>query len=128
MDAMTKREERKVCPCGDYEVCPTPNNPNCARLREPSATSAEREEAAKQCEKVARCIYIAVEKAVADDVAAACNSAARLLRAQPDDEESAVIAAAKVIAASPLIDAPKLGEESWRGLARAILRAARPQS
>lgn len=38
--------------------------------------------------------------------------------------EAEVRAAAKVIAASPLIDAPKLGPNEWMGLARSILEAA----
>lgn len=41
-----------------------------------------------------------------------------------DVTEDAVRAGAKVIAASPLIDAPKLSHNEWMGLSRAILEAA----
>ena len=40
---------------------------------------------------------------------------------EPTDEQAA--AAARIIAASSLIDAPKLGPESWLGLGRSIARA-----
>lgn len=40
--------------------------------------------------------------------------------------EAQVEQAAKVIAASPLIDAPKLPAPAWMGLARAVLQSARP--
>lgn len=41
-----------------------------------------------------------------------------------DVTEDAVRAGAKVIAASPLIDAPKLSHNEWMGLSRSILEAA----
>lgn len=40
--------------------------------------------------------------------------------------EAEVAAAAEVIAASPMIEAPKLPAECWHGLARAALEAAAP--
>jgi hypothetical protein len=59
-------------------------------LRAPQpAVSEEREEVAERCEKVARCIYIAVEKSVADDVADCVTKAARLLRAPPQQADAA---------------------------------------
>jgi hypothetical protein len=96
-----------------------------ARGEPQPTTSAEREECAKELETWWLRLWTSPENEAR--IRTLLLRAARLLRAQPDDEESAVIAAAKVIAASPLIDAPKLGEESWRGLARSILRAAKPQ-
>lgn len=57
------------------------------------------------------------ERSGAEVVTAAC---ARTI--EPTEEQ--VSAAAKVIADSPLIDAPKLAAVCWRGLARSVLLAA----